>query len=56
VKAFWRGVIAGAGGIILIVLLVLAFRFFQERDRKIYEYMEAQHEIVIAGRYWQSSS
>jgi flagellar biosynthesis/type III secretory pathway M-ring protein FliF/YscJ len=45
VKAFWQGVIAGAGMMILIVLLVLVFRFFHERDRKIYEYMEAQHDI-----------
>jgi hypothetical protein len=45
VKAFWRGVLTGAAGMLVLVLLVLAFRFFQERDRKIYEYMEAQGEI-----------
>jgi hypothetical protein len=45
VKAFWRGVITGAAGMLVLVLLVLAFRFFHNRDRKILEYMEAQHEI-----------
>jgi hypothetical protein len=40
-----KGVITGAAGMLVLVLLVLAFRFFQERDRKIYEYMEAQSEI-----------
>jgi hypothetical protein len=45
VKAFWQGVAVGVGGTVLIVLLVLVFRFFQERDRKIYEYMEARNEI-----------
>jgi flagellar biosynthesis/type III secretory pathway M-ring protein FliF/YscJ len=44
---FWQGVSAGAGGMILIVLLVLVFRFFQERDRKILGRMEAQHEIEL---------
>jgi hypothetical protein len=42
---FLKGVITGAAGMLLLVLLVLVFRFFQERDRKIYEYMEAQNEI-----------
>jgi hypothetical protein len=30
---------------ILIVLLVVAFRFFHEQDRKIFEAMEKQNEI-----------
>jgi hypothetical protein len=47
VKAFWRGVMTGVGGMILIILLVLVFRFFYNRDRKIYEYMEAQNELQI---------
>jgi hypothetical protein len=42
---FWKGVITGAAGMLVLVLLVLVFRFFYERDRKIYEYMEAQNEI-----------
>ena len=46
-KTFWKGVITGAAGMLVLVVLVLAFRFFQERDRKIYEYMEAQHEIEL---------
>ena len=44
-KTFGKGVITGAAGMLLLVVLVLVFRFFQERDRKIYEYMEAQSEI-----------
>jgi hypothetical protein len=44
-KIFWKGFLAGAAGMLALVLVVLVFRFFHERDRKIYEYMEAQHEI-----------
>jgi hypothetical protein len=44
---FWKGVSTGAAGMLVLVLIILAFRFFQERDRKIYEYMEAQHEIEL---------
>jgi hypothetical protein len=44
-NSFWKGAITGAAGMLVLVVLVLVFRFFQERDRKIYEYMEAQHEI-----------
>jgi hypothetical protein len=46
-KDFWRGVITGAAGMLVLAVLVLAFRSFQERDRKIYEYMEAQREIEV---------
>jgi hypothetical protein len=46
-KTFWKGVITGAAGMLVLVLLVLAFRFFYNRDRKIYEYMEAQREIEV---------
>jgi hypothetical protein len=42
---FLKGVIAGAAGMLALALLVLAFRFFYNRDRKIYEYMETQNEI-----------
>jgi hypothetical protein len=45
VNGFLKGVITGAAGMLVPAVLVLAFRFFQERDRKIYAYMEAQHEI-----------
>jgi hypothetical protein len=41
---FWKGVITRAAGMLHLVMLVLVFRFFHKRDRKIYEYMEAQHE------------
>ena len=46
-KEFWRGAIAGAAIMFILVLVVLAFRFFYERGRKIYEHMEAQHEIEL---------
>jgi hypothetical protein len=39
-NSFLKGIITGVAG-----MLVLVFRFFRERDRKIYEYMEAQHEL-----------
>jgi hypothetical protein len=42
---FWKGVITGAAGTLVLVLLVLVFRFFYNRDRKVIEYMEAQREI-----------
>jgi hypothetical protein len=42
---FWKGVITGSAGTLVLVVLILVFRFFSERDRKIYEYMEAQNEI-----------
>jgi hypothetical protein len=44
-NSFLKGVLTGAAGVLVLVLLVLAFRFFYNRDRKIYEYMEAQNEI-----------
>jgi hypothetical protein len=44
-NSFLRGVIAGAAGMLLLAVLVMAFRFFRKRDRKIYEYMEARNEI-----------
>ena len=46
-KVFWKGVMAGAVFVLALVLLVTAFRFFWERDRKIFEAMEAQHEIEL---------
>jgi hypothetical protein len=42
---FWKGVITGVAGMLLLVMLVLVFRFFHERDRKLFEAMEKQHEI-----------
>jgi hypothetical protein len=42
---FWKGVITGTAGVLVLLLLVLAFRFFYNRDRKILEYMEAQNGI-----------
>jgi hypothetical protein len=47
VKGFLKGVFTGAAGVLVLVLLVLAFRFFYERDRKIFEAMEKQHEIEV---------
>jgi hypothetical protein len=44
-KSFWKGVLTGAGLMLVLVLIILAFRFFNERDRKIYEAMELQNEI-----------
>jgi hypothetical protein len=44
-KVFLKGVITGAAGMLVLVLIIMVFRFFHERDRKIFEYMEAQHEI-----------
>ena len=44
-KVFWKGVMAGAVFVLALVLLVTAFRFFWERDRKIFEAMEARREI-----------
>jgi hypothetical protein len=44
-NVFLKGLITGAAGMLALVVLVLVFRFFHERDRKIYEYMEAQNEI-----------
>jgi hypothetical protein len=46
-KAFWKGVITGAAGVLVLVLLIFVFRFFHERDRNILEYMEAQSELQI---------
>jgi hypothetical protein len=45
VKEFLKGVLTGAAGMLVLVLVVLAFRFFYNRDRKILEYMEARSEI-----------
>jgi hypothetical protein len=42
---FWKGAITGAAGMLVLVLIIMAFRFFHDRDRKIYEYMETRNEI-----------
>ena len=44
-NSFLKGIITGVAGMLVLVLIILVFRFFHERDRKIYEYMETQHEI-----------
>jgi hypothetical protein len=44
-KAFWRGVVTGIITTIVLILVILVFRFFHNRDKQIYEYMEQQHEI-----------
>jgi hypothetical protein len=47
VKVFFRGVCAGAAGMLALVLAVLAFQFFRGRDRKIYELMEKEYELQM---------
>jgi hypothetical protein len=44
-NSFLKGVITGAAAMLVLVLVVTAFWFFYNRDRKIYEYMEARHEL-----------
>jgi hypothetical protein len=44
-NSFWKGVITGVAGMLFLAVLVLALRFFNERDKKIYEYMETQNEL-----------
>jgi hypothetical protein len=44
-NSFWKGVITGAALMLALVLVILGFRFFHERDRKIFEAMEKQNEI-----------
>ena len=42
---FIKGIITGAGMMLVLVLVIIFFRFVNERDRKLLEYMEAQNEI-----------
>jgi hypothetical protein len=44
-KNFWKGVITGAVGMLVLVLLIGALWFFHEQDRKLLEYVEVQNEI-----------
>jgi hypothetical protein len=44
-NSFLKGIITGAAGMLALVLVITVFRFFYNRDKKIYEYMEAQREI-----------
>jgi hypothetical protein len=44
-SSFLKGAIAGAAGMLALAILALALRFFHERDRKIYEHREAEHEL-----------
>jgi hypothetical protein len=46
-KTFWKGFVTGAAVMLVLVLLVTAFRFFWERDRKIFEAMEKEREIEM---------
>jgi hypothetical protein len=45
VKAFWKGAAFGSGAVILLAVVILAFRFFWKRDGNIIKYMEARNEI-----------
>jgi hypothetical protein len=45
IKELGRGALIGMAGLVVLALLFLVFRFFWERDRKIYEYIEAQSEL-----------
>jgi hypothetical protein len=42
---FGKGVLAGISLALGIVLVVLAFRFFYNRDKRIYEALEAEYEL-----------
>jgi hypothetical protein len=44
-NSFLKGVAAGAGIMLALVLVVAGFRFFYKRDQGIYEYLERQDEI-----------
>jgi flagellar biosynthesis/type III secretory pathway M-ring protein FliF/YscJ len=46
-SSFLKGIVAGAAGMLALVIVALALRFFHERDRKLYEQMEAQNEMRI---------
>jgi hypothetical protein len=45
VKDFLKGVLTGAVVMAALVVVVFVFWLFWERDRKVFEYMEAQHEL-----------
>jgi hypothetical protein len=42
---FVKGVIAGAAGVFALVLVAAALRFFNKRDKAVYEFMEREAEI-----------
>jgi hypothetical protein len=42
---FWKGVITGIAVMFVLVLVIMVFRLFHERYRKIFEAMEKQYEI-----------
>jgi hypothetical protein len=44
-NSFLKGVITGAVTMLALVVIIAAFRFFHERDKKIYEYVEQQNAI-----------
>ena len=39
-----KGIFFGIALAFFLAMLILVFRFFQERDRKIYEHMKIRHE------------
>ena len=39
-----KGVFFGIALAFFLAVLILVFRFFQERDRKIYEHIKIRHE------------
>jgi hypothetical protein len=46
-SSFLKGIITGAAGALALALLVVALRFFADRDRKLIEYMEEQYELEM---------
>jgi uncharacterized membrane protein YbhN (UPF0104 family) len=44
-RKFLKDVLVGCAIAFSVAVLVLALRFFHERNKKIYEYMKAQQEI-----------
>jgi hypothetical protein len=44
-KTFWRGVVVGAGVMVVVVGFLAALLWFHKRDEKIVEAWEVQNEI-----------
>ena len=44
-KAFWIGFTAGFVAVVILFGIILALRFFNQRDREIMQYVEQQMEI-----------
>ena len=45
VSDFWKGVLAGVGGAMAVVLIVFLVSAFNKQDRKIIEALVAQNEV-----------